>query len=101
MLGRLKMDIDECIDAYVEVSSRVFKREAYKPWNLWGKNIRGRVRFWDWGTAKLWKPEAWDRKVFGEFNATILEEVIKEIVVRKGLPENALLKNPDKSACKV
>jgi hypothetical protein len=95
------MDVQECIDAYVEVSSRVFKPKAYSSWNIVGSIIRGRIKFREGSTAQFWKSQASDRKIYGQFNATILEEVVKEIVVKKGLPENALLKNTDSTAPRV
>jgi hypothetical protein len=36
MLGRLQMDIDACIDAYVRLSSAVFQPKRAKP-NIFGK----------------------------------------------------------------
>jgi patatin-like phospholipase/acyl hydrolase len=36
MLGRLRMTVDECIDAYTTLSNRVFKKKTYRV-NLKGK----------------------------------------------------------------
>ena len=40
MLGRLRMTIDECINAYLSLSERVFEKKAHRV-NLKGK-IQGR-----------------------------------------------------------
>ncbi|KAI9891753.1 MAG: hypothetical protein M1814_002503 [Vezdaea aestivalis] len=76
MLGRLEMDIDECIHAFVSLSERVFKKKHFPI------RINGRVR--------------------GKFGTGELEKCIKEIV-RQKLPEgdNALLKGPIDQKCKV
>ncbi|GFF30788.1 calcium-independent phospholipase A2-gamma [Aspergillus udagawae] len=75
MLGRLKMDVDQCIDAYVRLSRQAFTRKNYIPVTLRG-NFRAR------------------------FNTKKLEQALKTVVVEQGLDEDALLQDPDTS-CRV
>ncbi|GFF55509.1 hypothetical protein CNMCM6936_005638 [Aspergillus lentulus] len=75
MLGRLKMDVDQCIDAYVRLSKQAFTRKNYIPVTLRG-NFRAR------------------------FDTKKLEEALKTVVVEQGLDEDALLWDPDTS-CRV
>ena len=75
MLGRLEMDIDECISAYTTLSDRVFQKQRHRV------KINGQIQ--------------------GRFDTAELERSVKEVIVRKGLQEDALLKKPDNSCCKV
>ncbi|KAF2816881.1 FabD/lysophospholipase-like protein [Mytilinidion resinicola] len=75
MLGRLQMTVDECIDAYVSLSDRVFQKRRHRV------TIKGNIQ--------------------GRFDSTELERAIKEIVARKGLTEDALLKDEVDAKCKV
>ena len=75
MLGRLQMSIDECIDAYISLSDRVFQKRRHRV------TIKGNVQ--------------------GRFDSDELERGIKEIVVRQRLPESALLKDSPNAKCKV
>jgi patatin-like phospholipase/acyl hydrolase len=74
MLGRLRMTVDECIDAYTTLSDRVFEKKSHRV------TIKGKLQ--------------------GRFDGAELERVVKTIVVNRGLGEDALLKDPD-SPCKV
>ncbi|KAK3896647.1 acyl transferase/acyl hydrolase/lysophospholipase, partial [Staphylotrichum tortipilum] len=74
MLGRLRMTIDECIDAYTTLSDRVFEKKSYRV------DIKGKLQ--------------------GRFDSAALELAVKNILVSRGLGEDALLKDPD-SPCKV
>ncbi|KAK4251063.1 kinesin light chain [Corynascus novoguineensis] len=73
MLGRLRMTVDECIEAYTLLSDEVLEKSHRV-------NING---------------ELLDR-----FDATKLEQVVKEILAARGLGEDALLEDRD-SSCKV
>lgn len=73
MLGRLRMTVDECIDAYTLLSDKVLDKSHRV-------NING---------------ELLDR-----FDATKLEQVVKEILAARGLDEDALLEDRG-SSCKV
>ncbi|SLM40190.1 patatin family protein [Lasallia pustulata] len=75
MLGRLQMSIDECIDAYISLSDRVFRKRRHRV------TIKGNVQ--------------------GRLDSDELERGIKEVVVRQRLPENALLKDSPNANCKV
>lgn len=75
MLGRLKMSVADCIDAYVSLSGRIFRKKRHR-FSLKG-NIKGR------------------------FDSKELEQVVKEIVKGQGLQEDALLKDETNNACKV
>lgn len=74
MLGRLRMTIDECIDAYTSLSDRVFEKKSHRV------RINGELR--------------------GRFDAVELERTIKKVLVARGLSEDALLKDVD-APCKV
>ncbi|KAL2131177.1 hypothetical protein VTI74DRAFT_5443 [Chaetomium olivicolor] len=74
MLGRLRMTVDECIDAYTMLSDRVFEKKSHRV------NMKGKLQ--------------------GRFDGAELERAIKTIVVNHGLGEDALLQDPD-STCKV
>lgn len=65
ILGRLRMTIDECIDAYVSLSARIFQKKRHHV------TIKGRTQ--------------------ARFDSVELERAIKEIVVKQGLAEDALL----------
>ncbi len=76
MLGRLEMNIDECIDAYVALFDRLFRKKRHRV------TISGNVQ--------------------GRFDMEELERSIREIVKRKDQAgENALLKASEKQQCKV
>ncbi|KAK4233637.1 acyl transferase/acyl hydrolase/lysophospholipase [Achaetomium macrosporum] len=74
MLGRLRMTIDECIDAYTSLSDKVFEKKSHRV------NIRGKLQ--------------------GRFDAADLEQAVKQILTARGLGEDTLLKDTD-SPCKV
>ena len=75
MLGRLQMAVDECINAYVSLSDRIFQKQRHRV------TVKGRVQ--------------------GRFNSNELERAVKEIVVRQGLTEDTLLKDAPDARCKV
>jgi hypothetical protein len=76
MLGRLKMSIEECEDAYISLSERVFQRVHYLPVSLSGK-------------------------IQGRFDSRALETAVKETLSERGLEEDTLLKEGSDSTCKV
>ena len=75
MLGRLKMSIDKCINAYLSLSDRVFQKKRHRI------------------TTKV--------NIQGRFNSEELEQAVKEIVTKQGLQEEALLKDVMDDTCKV
>ena len=81
MLGRLRMSLNECERAYVEMS-----REIFKTTNRHDADPR---RLYDFLMAN------------GKFSTEPLETSIRTILHRKNLSETALLKEKDPQACKV
>lgn len=75
MLGRLQMSIDECIDAYLQLSDRIFRKKRHR------LTIKGKIQ--------------------GQFDSEELERAVKEIITKRGLQEDALLKDESDAACKV
>lgn len=75
MLGRLRMNIDECIDAYLSLSDRIFRKNRHRV------TARGNIQ--------------------GRFDSEELARAVKEVVTGKGLQEDALLKDGSDEACKV
>jgi patatin-like phospholipase/acyl hydrolase len=74
MLGRLRMTVDECIDAYTSLSDRVFEKKGHRV------KVNGKLQ--------------------GRFDAAELERAIKQIIASCSLSEDALLKDVD-APCKV
>ena len=64
MLGRLRMSVDDCINAYIKLSGDVFQRKHYLPVTIFGK-------------------------VQARFDSGALEKAVREIVVENDLSKNA------------
>lgn len=75
MLGRLKLSIDDCIDAYLSLSGRVFQKKRHRV------TTKGNIQ--------------------GRFDSEELERAVKEVVIKQGQHKDALLKDASDSACKV
>ncbi|KAL3421684.1 ankyrin repeat protein [Phlyctema vagabunda] len=75
MLGRLRMSVAECIDTYIQLSTKVFQKKKHRV------TMRGNIQ--------------------GRFDSTELEQVVKEIIREQGLNDNTLLKDVPGSTCKV
>ncbi|GFF59112.1 acyl transferase/acyl hydrolase/lysophospholipase [Aspergillus udagawae] len=75
MLGRLKMDVDDCIKAYQSLSAQVFSKKH---------------SLINWGGA-----------IQGRFDTQELENCIKNIVKNQGMPEDVLMRDTGDSPCKV
>lgn len=75
MLGRLRMSIDDCIDAYLSLSDRIFQKKGHRV------TLKGNIQ--------------------GRFDSEELARVVKEVMVAQGLHGDALLKDGSDSACKV
>jgi adenosylcobinamide amidohydrolase len=75
MLGRLKMSINECIEAYLSLSDRVFKKTRHRV------TVKGQIQ--------------------GRFDSDELERAVKEVLAKQGLQEDALLKDAADAVCKV
>jgi hypothetical protein len=76
MLGRLKMDVDQCIAAYSKLAEVVFG-EKLRPLPF---NVRG--------------------KVTSRFSSTTLENAIKKAVVQGGASEADLLNDGSERGCR-
>lgn len=81
MLGRLRMSVDDCIDAYTKLSEKIFEPVLSKA------NVPGRA------IQKL--------RAEGKFEAHVLEEQIKQLLRKRGWPEEALLTDNSADAPKV
>jgi patatin-like phospholipase/acyl hydrolase len=75
MLGRLKMKIDECINAYTSLSDKIFEKKAHR--------------------AKI------NGKLQGRFDSAGLERAVKQILVGRGLNQDTLLRDSPDAPCKV
>ncbi|KAK5010428.1 hypothetical protein LTR28_009983, partial [Elasticomyces elasticus] len=75
MLGRLRMSVGECIDAYLSLSDRIFQKNRHRV------TMKGNIQ--------------------GRFDSDELERAVKEIVTKQGLQADALLKDTSDNACKV
>lgn len=77
MLGRLEMDVDECIEAYLELSGRVFQPS-----------------WWRW-------PLDWRLRLRPRFDSEALEKSIKDVVYACTGDEDSLLMVEDDPECKM
>ena len=88
MLGRLEMDVDECIAKFDSTCERIFKNRSYAS-----------------GSKRSWKFTSRKRGIEPNiaFDHNILEECIKDIVHERGSvdAENELLNDGKKRKCKV
>jgi patatin-like phospholipase/acyl hydrolase len=75
MLGRLQMTVDECIDAYTSLSSKVFEKKKHRV------TIKGQIQ--------------------GRFDTAELERVVKQILSDRGFDPDTLFKDSSNAACKV
>ena len=75
MLGRLKMSIDDSIDAYLSLSDRIFQKKRHRV------TVKGNVQ--------------------GRFDSEELARAVKEVIKQQGLQEDTLLKDAPEAACKV
>jgi hypothetical protein len=77
MLGRLEMDIDECIEAYLELSGWVFRPSWWR------------------------SPLDWRLRLRPRFDSESLEKSIKDIVYACTGDEDSLLMVEDDPECKM
>ena len=75
MLGRLRMSVDECIEAYISLSDRIFQKKRHRV------TIRGKIQ--------------------GRFDSEELAQAVREVIKGQGFQEGALLKDASDNACKV
>ena len=69
------MDIDACIDSYIEMSDSIFQKKHH------------RVK--------------WNGRVQSRYDSEELENAIKKIIEQQGLNEDTLLKGEPDDPCKV
>lgn len=80
MLGRLKMDVSECIQSYTSMFKRIFEKQKHKyPVNLW-------ENFGD---------------LQNKFDSEILRGSIRKIVEDRGLSETEYLNSEEERSCRV
>ena len=77
MLGRLEMDVDTCISAYVELMESVFARES------------GRV------------PSGLSGRISPRFDSKKLESAMEKVIVRSGASTTDLLSVGEPRGCRV
>jgi hypothetical protein len=75
MLGRLKMDVNSCIESYLRMCETIFSDKK-----TWPVNLRGNIQ--------------------ARFKTASLEQAIKNVITDQGLSEAELLKKPN-NPCKV
>ena len=75
MLGRLRMSIDESIDAYLSLSDRIFQKKRHRV------TVKGNIQ--------------------GRFDSEELARAVKDVIKNQGLQEDTLLKDAPEAACKV
>ena len=75
MLGRLRMTVDECISAYISLADKVFEKKSHRV------KINGQLQ--------------------GRFDTAALELTVKQVLTDNGHAQDALLKDPSNTACKV
>ncbi|KAH7111140.1 phospholipase, patatin family protein [Dendryphion nanum] len=77
MLGRLQMNVDECILEYKNIMKAVFEKNSG------------------------WLPISWTGKVKARFDPTRLEDAIKGVITREGASKTDLLNDGNIRDCKV
>ena len=77
MLGRLEMNIDDCIDAFTGMMDEVFERKNHLPFNLFSGNVQER------------------------YSSSTLTRCIQDIIRKAGFSPDAKLREPKRSSCKV
>jgi hypothetical protein len=75
MLGRLRMTLEECIDAYVLLSEKIFEKKSHSI------RINGKFQ--------------------GRFDSMALEQAVKQTLADRGMDDDTLLKDSPDAACKV
>jgi hypothetical protein len=80
MLGRLEMDVDECIAEYNELAEKVFGKQKG-----WFSFI----------------PFTWKGKVASKFSSETLRQSIIDVLEKKGLDENTMFREGEQDrGCK-
>ncbi|KAL9011601.1 MAG: hypothetical protein Q9173_003562 [Seirophora scorigena] len=77
MLGRLEMDIDECISCYTELMKTVFARK------------------------KSLLPLTWRGKIKGRFDSSKMRVAVEKVITGRDLPKHELLNDGTARGCRV
>jgi len=77
MLGRLEMDVDECIMNYIKLMENIFDERSKR------------------------LPFGWKGQVKPQFNSTRLESAIKKVITTSGAAEADLFNDGNVRGCKV
>lgn len=75
MLGRLRMSVNDSIDAYLSLSDRIFQKKRHRV------TVKGNVQ--------------------GRFDSEELVRAVKEVIHEQSLHPDALLKDESENSCKV
>ncbi|KAK0387403.1 hypothetical protein NLU13_5715 [Sarocladium strictum] len=86
MLGRLRMSVEDCIAAYITLSTDVFSTPK-RPYAL--SRLYARLGY------------LLNRSIDSKFNAAELESIIKRLIAMADMDEGELLKSQDNQDCKV
>lgn len=77
MLGRLEMDIDECISCYIELMRKLF------------------------ATRKSWFPITWPGNAETRFDSSGLRSAIEGVITKRGLSKKEPLDDENTGRCRV
>ena len=77
MLGRLEMDVDDCISAYSKLMELVFAKKSN--WSLVG----------------------WTGVINAQFESTRLKNALEEVFTDQGIPKTDLLNDGQTRGCRV
>ena len=85
MLGRLQMDVDECISKYKNIMKKVFEEKSG----------------WFPISLKNWLPISWTGGIKAQFDSKRLQGAMKGVITRKGASEIDFFNNRKPGGCKV
>ena len=77
MLGRLEMDVDECISEYTELIQTIFDEKSRR------------------------LPISWKGMTKAQFDSTRLESAVKKVITKQGVSETGLFNDGTARGCKV
>ena len=76
MLGRLEMDVDDCITAYCDLASEVFGEKL----SAFPTTLKGKVK--------------------ARFDSTKLESAVQKVIRQSGIPETSLFSDGTERGCR-
>ena len=77
MLGRLEMDVEECISAYNEIMGTIFREKS------------------------SWSPSNWSGQIKARFDSEKLRNAIEEVIIRHGASKTEYLNDGKLRGCRV